>query len=198
MSDEYLRLGLECVLEDSILQSHHDEEIKIYTSCNPDCDAVFIDTDNISMSVSIRVIKSVKCDVKVFVISSRKRVFDRMILEFANKFVFIHKCDKIDVLKNTIKSNFGSMLLGMEQHKNLNASPSVKYLTRYQRVVINLIQIGFSVKEIANMLRISERTVSSHKRSAMSKLGATTNHELYELMLFERVNGSFNETVFYN
>ncbi|MCB0316955.1 MAG: response regulator transcription factor [Calditrichaeota bacterium] len=47
-------------------------------------------------------------------------------------------------------------------------------LTLREREVLQLLAEEHSVKEIAAMLNISDRTVDSHKRKAMEKLGIYT------------------------
>ncbi|MCB0297049.1 MAG: response regulator transcription factor [Calditrichaeota bacterium] len=47
-------------------------------------------------------------------------------------------------------------------------------LTLREREVLQLLAEEHSIKEIAAMLNISDRTVDSHKRKAMEKLGIHT------------------------
>ena len=48
-------------------------------------------------------------------------------------------------------------------------------ITRSEERVMSCLQQGQSIGEIARRLKVSEKTISGHKRSAMRKLGLT-NH----------------------
>jgi len=53
-------------------------------------------------------------------------------------------------------------------------------LTSRQRQVLHLIGDGRSTREIASILRISERTVEVHRKRLRESLGARTNAQLYK------------------
>ncbi|MBW5812506.1 response regulator transcription factor [Yersinia kristensenii] len=191
MVDEYLRIGFEHILKYSIGQVLHNENIKIYRVCKLGCDVVFIDIDNLSMSVAIATLKSIKPGVMIFIIATRESTFNRVNLALNYKGIFLYKSEQVNTLKNIIKSKFSSILLSMEQYDESNMNVSPKELTPCQKIIINLIHSGLTAKDISAILHKSEKTISGHKRSAMKRLGVTTNYELHELRLFECVSGSF-------
>lgn len=60
-------------------------------------------------------------------------------------------------------------------------------LTLRQREVLRLLVDGLSAKQIANVLKISPRTVEFHKYSMMETLGVSTNAELIRFALRNRI-----------
>lgn len=195
MADEYLRIGFEYILRYSIGHVRPNENIKLYRTYKPGCDVVFIDIDHITISVAITTLKSIKPSVMIFIIATKESIFNRVNLALNYKGIFLYKREQVNTLKNIIKSNITSMLLGMEKYSVINMGVSPKKLTHCQNIIIDLIYKGLTAKDISAMLHKSEKTISAHKRSAMKKLGVTTN---YELMLFKRISGSFGKTDFGN
>jgi DNA-binding NarL/FixJ family response regulator len=60
-------------------------------------------------------------------------------------------------------------------------------LTPRQREVIQLLAEGRSMKEIADVLTISLRTVAAHKYRVMEQLEIRTNAELYRYAVKHRI-----------
>lgn len=52
-------------------------------------------------------------------------------------------------------------------------------LTQKERHVLNGLSMGFSPKRLAKLLGLSPKTISTHKRNAMKKIGFHRNNELY-------------------
>jgi DNA-binding NarL/FixJ family response regulator len=61
--------------------------------------------------------------------------------------------------------------------------PGVKKLSVRQREVLQLLAEGLLMKEIAELLRVSERTVAFHKYTIMDQLGVKTGAELVQYAL---------------
>jgi len=60
---------------------------------------------------------------------------------------------------------------------------TTQQLTSRQREILQLLAEGCSVKEIAEVLKISERTVEFHKYRLMSKLNLKNNSELIQFAI---------------
>lgn len=58
------------------------------------------------------------------------------------------------------------------------AGLSNKRLSVREKQVVKLVAEGYKTKEIAEMLEISDRTVSKHRENLMTKMGATSTAEL--------------------
>jgi DNA-binding NarL/FixJ family response regulator len=72
--------------------------------------------------------------------------------------------------------------------RGVNAeSVKARELTPRQREVIQLLAEGHSMKEIADVLTISLRTVAAHKYRVMEMLAITTNAELYRYAVKHRI-----------
>ena len=63
-------------------------------------------------------------------------------------------------------------------------------LTSRERQVVGLVVEGNSNKQIAYVLNISQRTVETHRASAMRKVGARTLSELIHLTIAEAPSGA--------
>ncbi|CNE54835.1 LuxR family regulatory protein [Yersinia kristensenii] len=198
IDDEYCRIGFEYILKYSIGQVFPNESIESYRFCKPGCDIVFVDIDHLSMPIAIATLKSIKPGVMIFIIATLESKFNRVNSVLNYKGVFLYKSEQVNILRNIIKSKIASILLSMEQYDEINVDVSPKELTHCQSIVIKLIHSGLTAKDISAMLHKSEKTISGHKRSAMKRLGVTTNYELNELRLFECISGSFGQPVFDN
>lgn len=63
-------------------------------------------------------------------------------------------------------------------------------LTSRERQVVGMVVEGNSNKQIAYVLNISQRTVETHRASAMRKVGARTLSELIHLTIAESPSGA--------
>lgn len=190
--DKYFRIGLEHILIHSINQLIPNENIIIYGIYEPCCDVVFIDIDNLSVPVIIATLKSIKIGVMVFIIATWESKFQLVNLALNYKGIYLYKREQVNILKGFIKSKIASNLFSSEQYEAINIYSTSNELTHNQNVIINLILRGLTVKDISVMIHKSEKAISAHKRSAMKKLGVTTNHEFHELRLFESFSSSFD------
>ena len=63
----------------------------------------------------------------------------------------------------------------------------VKILTRRQREVLQLLAEGRTMKEVADVLHVTPRTVAFHKYRIMDEFGLKTNSELFLLAIKEHI-----------
>jgi DNA-binding NarL/FixJ family response regulator len=68
-----------------------------------------------------------------------------------------------------------------------SATPSVHRLTPRQREVLGLVAAGCTMKEIAAKLKLSRRTVETHKYEAMGTLGVHNTAELVRFALVQEM-----------
>jgi len=71
--------------------------------------------------------------------------------------------------------------------ESLTAMERLKELTPRERVVLDLVVVGKSSKEIANDLELGVRTVETHRAHAMEKMGAKSSADLVRLVLLARM-----------
>jgi len=76
------------------------------------------------------------------------------------------------------KGVIGALIDGKKEQPASLGQPTIR-----QREVLQLIAEGKTMKEIANILGISPRTVESHKYEMMQLLGVSTNAELIHLAI---------------
>jgi len=60
----------------------------------------------------------------------------------------------------------------------VEASSAASRLTAREREVARLVGLGFTNRQIANKLFISERTVDTHVQNILNKLGATNRAQI--------------------
>ena len=61
--------------------------------------------------------------------------------------------------------------------------PATEKLTARQREVLQLLAEGRAMKEVADLLQVSARTVAFHKYTIMEQLGVKTSAELVQYAL---------------
>lgn len=78
---------------------------------------------------------------------------------------------------------------GMEKSfiKNPDVTGQAKSLTPRQREVVQLLAEGKSMKEVANVLNVKERTVAFHKYRVMEKLNLGTSAELVQFAIKTKI-----------
>src|SRR5262245_10737152 len=69
------------------------------------------------------------------------------------------------------------------------------HLTEREQMVIIYLMLGFTNKEIANRLNLSEYTVKEHLKRIMQKTKTTTRTGLLARMIFPTPQGVFSEVV---
>lgn len=84
------------------------------------------------------------------------------------------------LIDTILTSSMSNNDLSMINESNEN---SLKALSPRQRQVMHYISKGMCVNEIAEKLQIHEKTVSSHKRTAMGKLQLDRTTDLYHWLL---------------
>ena len=61
------------------------------------------------------------------------------------------------------------------------------HLTARQREVLQLLAEGFSMKQVADMLNVTPRTVQFHKYSMMRQLGIKSSAELIQFAVRQHI-----------
>lgn len=65
--------------------------------------------------------------------------------------------------------------------KNLNVTNPFSILSKREREVLDLILKGVQVKDISTSLELKSNTISTFKKSILSKTGVRNNIELFKL-----------------
>lgn len=85
-----------------------------------------------------------------------------------------------ELIQGVYKAMQGELFIHSEIQPILDeaAGLSNKRLSVREKQVVKLVAEGYKTKEIAEMLEISDRTVSKHRENLMTKMGATSTAEL--------------------
>ncbi|WP_044412429.1 response regulator [Thiomicrospira microaerophila] len=78
-------------------------------------------------------------------------------------------------ISNEIKPHVANLL---DADSNVKKKRNIRKLSVREKQVTKLIAEGYKTKEVAEMLEISDRTVSKHRENLMTKLGATSPAEI--------------------
>lgn len=105
---------------------------------------------------------------------------------------YILKNSQSDVLVTAIyevskgRPYFRTSVSEAKIHQWLNTKgdePMPSVLTDREKEIVRLTVLGFANKEIAEKLRISNKTVENHKTNIMTKLNFTTKHDLIQFAI---------------
>jgi len=148
------------------------------------CNFLFIDT-NISKDNIVEVLKNIKKKykkLKVMILDNKKDIdlfsktlnygIDGYILNITDKDEFIY------IIKKVIngKKFYDSELLQYSTKKEKNDSEI--NLTNKEKSVLNYVCKGFSNKEIADELKVTDYTIKKHVSNILSKLNLKTRQEI--------------------
>jgi len=161
------------------------EAKELYTP-DTDIDLIILDIllpDGTGIDV-LEHVRSINKDVKVLVISSDTE--EKHILQLINLGIngFIEKTSEIPILLDAIHSVMdGFEYFGQEIALIIKKIMTVKesdqkIFTPRELDIVTLCTKGYCVKEIANELNISTRTVETHKNNIFKKLGFNSTGEL--------------------
>ncbi|PKH19333.1 hypothetical protein CIG19_20005 [Enterobacterales bacterium CwR94] len=83
--------------------------------------------------------------------------------------------------------NYHSCDVKSNHYADKKCSPNIRttLLTAREKFILEYIHAGLSVSQVAQRVNRSVKTVSTQKRTAMKKLGITSNHDIYQLDLSE-------------
>ncbi|MDL4915797.1 MAG: response regulator transcription factor [Enterobacterales bacterium endosymbiont of Blomia tropicalis] len=81
--------------------------------------------------------------------------------------------------KNSLSTELIKTLRSPPQRRSTIERPEV-HLTQRETEVLRLLLCGLTVNQISEQLHRAKQTVSTQKMSAMRKLGATTDYELFQ------------------
>jgi two-component system, NarL family, invasion response regulator UvrY len=82
----------------------------------------------------------------------------------------------------------GQSTRAMEVQSDLRGQPSHEKLSNREREVLRLISSGRTVQEIAAVLALSEKTISSYRSRILTKVGLKTTAELIRYALMNRLS----------
>ncbi|MGL5385380.1 MAG: helix-turn-helix transcriptional regulator [Serratia sp. (in: enterobacteria)] len=178
------------MIKESLIDFNFKGESKFSRSASTYADAIFIDTDVPNFYRSLEKAVSFNRGIEIFIICHEKE--NNLMLSSIRKDIanIIYREEGIDSIKLKISSVLQQgffldsplLLKRNEQIKHQLTTRFNENLTTNEYEVIKLFIRGFSGKSIAQILRKSEKTISTQKRSVMNKLGVKSNQELLRKM----------------
>jgi DNA-binding NarL/FixJ family response regulator len=185
----FLKQGLSALFQESLTDFDFEGEPEFNHSASAYADVIFIDTDNPRLYQDLEDAVSFNRGVEIFVICHEKE--NRLVLSSIKQDIanVIYREERVEsmkhkldgVLKNEFYLDTPLSIRRNEKKYRLNDSYN-ENLTTNEYEVVKLFVRGFSGKSIAQILRKSEKTISTQKRSVMNKLGVKNNQELLRKM----------------
>ena len=127
---------------------------------------------------------SLGCSWPVVVISGHgdidacRRAFRNGAVDFLSKPV-----DEQDLIDAIQKGHDQLAKAGAEAAEHAEVTALLGRLTPREREILDLVSRGITTREIADALRLSPRTVESHRASVANKLGTSSTAELVRIVL---------------
>jgi DNA-binding NarL/FixJ family response regulator len=176
--------------------SNGREAVKLADELKPDIVLLDIDMPELSGIEATRQIKKMRsaADVRIYTMHDAEQLIRRALVAGARGFVL--KSDSYNKLIEAIEA-----LANHKPFLNLKASETVlesfvknaaeseedTILTDREREIVQLLAEGKSNKEIASRLDISTRTVETHRRAIMNKLGVGSFAELVHYAIRNKI-----------
>jgi DNA-binding CsgD family transcriptional regulator len=172
--DEYFMEGLRQVISDFYLSK--DTVVRFVEQPLPGFSADII-FQAIGYGVTVNVWKMLQQGISpplFFLIRDRREVQLSHLFQPLQKNGTLYRHQSVDAVKR---------LLAMQQLSSSEINVNNHSLTPRERQVLRWLGQGKSLLETANKLSLKDKTVSTHKRTAMRKLNFKRNHELYHWLL---------------
>jgi DNA-binding NarL/FixJ family response regulator len=179
-----VREGIKSLLSDVegievIAETGDGEETLLKTSTfKPDILILDISMPKVSGIRFCEKIKEISPETKIIILSMHfSKEYVREAFKYGAK-GYILKDSSFTELEFAIKSVYGGNMyispkisqILVEDYLDLLENP-LEILTERQKEILKLIAEGYSIKEIANRLNLSVKTVETHKSQIMDKLG---------------------------
>ena len=184
--DLFLRQGLSTLIKESLIDFNFKGESEFSRSASTYADAIFIETDVPNFYRSLEKAVSFNRGIEIFIICHEKE--NNLMLSSIRKDIanIIYREEGVASIKLKISSvlqrefflDTPLTIIRNEQIKHHVTTHYNENLTNNEYEVIKLFIRGLSGKSIAQILRKSEKTISTQKRSVMNKLGVRSNQEL--------------------
>lgn len=185
-SDRYFAQGLEAVLYNYFTQKgmlvrflseqHATKASLLFRNSNMNCSTQFC--QRYSPLQQIIIIQDIPC------------YHHRRMPPCLRAFAVIDRCISIQALLQVVERG---LILPRSIIPVRKCHRGIQTLTLKERQVLSILRHGLRNNQVARLMALTPKTVSTHKRNAMSKLGFTRNAELYHWLQ----NGGLNNPPLY-
>lgn len=128
-------------------------------------------------------------NIKIFVLTGAETpTVWQEALELGAHGIATKRINKKELINGLMKVNEGERFISeeikphvvnlLDADANIKKKRNMRKLSVREKQVTKLIAEGYKTKDIAEMLEISDRTVSKHRENLMTKLGATSPAEI--------------------
>lgn len=175
-NDKYFMEGLRRIISDFYLSIH--TVVKFVEQPRPgfSVDIIF---QAIGYGVTVDVCKSLRQGIscpQFFLIRDQKNILLSHQFQSVRKNGTLYRHQTIDAVKRLLSEQ-------QFQPASVDINTDNQHLTLREREVLSCLEQGKSLMETANEMNLKDKTVSTHKRTAMRKLNFKRNHELYHWLL---------------
>lgn len=193
---DLVRAGFKAILgnDDSVVVLEaEDGEKALALTLDQNPDVLFIDLSMPKLSgiAVITKLKKLKHDVKIIVLTAAEsaKVW-KEVLDLGVEGIALKSISKNELLEGVNQVLKGQQFVHSEIEPDLNSFmlkqeskdeteiKKLKKLSLREKQVTKLVAEGYKTKEIADLLQISDRTVSKHRENIMAKLGMDVSAEL--------------------
>lgn len=158
-----------------------DFEREILTAINP---VVIFDIDNVPIFNQYYILKVIKEKIKKtnFILFSKETKLSENYSQFKN-INLMHLCKdaKIMEIESMIYRCFYCLVISLNKTPNISSLHKNKHseLTEREGQILPLLMLGMANKDIADLLSVSAKTISSHKVNILKKYKKTNVVKLY-------------------
>lgn len=159
--------------------------LKRYRELKPDLLFVDLDLPELDGLNLIETIRRSDSNVKILIVSSKKAVQFAMRCRAAGANGYVEKCEDIPQLLSATRATlFGYNCFPAIKSTATTECP-ISLLSEREICILKYLARGWSNKQIGDALAISNKTVSTHKNSVLTKLGITN---VVDLAHFAKAN----------
>lgn len=124
----------------------------------------------------------IECDSDRILVLCHKNLIKFMsALEFKNKISFAHYDMKVKTIMSTLKFFLSPTILS--EFNFSNKLIKEKELSKNERRTVSLYAKGASITTMSKVMNLNHKTIYSHKRNAMKKMGCTNNIDFMQKIL---------------
>ncbi|KVP86538.1 LuxR family transcriptional regulator [Burkholderia ubonensis] len=159
--------------------------LKRYRELKPDLLLVDLDLPELDGLNLIETIRRADNDVKILVVSSQKATQFATRCQAAGANGYVEKCEDIPQIQNAVRATLSGYNCFPAIKSTATAEGPISLLSEREVCIMKYLARGWSNKQIGDALSISNKTVSTHKNSILTKLGITN---IVDLAHFAKAN----------
>ena len=183
--NKYFMEGLRCVISDFHLSKDITVKFIDWPECRGSVDILFQSIGygvmgDVWKTPQLRIPHSGMASPLLFLIRDSKDTRLSHIFQSVRQCGTVYRNQPVDTVNRMLEE---AMFVQGSLASSVNLTEVIQQLTLREREVLQYMIKGKSLIETASVMRLKNKTVSTHKRSAMRKLNFKRNQELYHWLL---------------